>query len=168
MDKLNWTYDNLALLGDFNVEPEDESISEFLNLYNLRYLVKQNTCFKNPDKPRCIDLTNCAHSFQNTDTFKTGQSGFHKVTFTVLKQHFPKQKSRLVIQPQYKSLFNNYFRIELENVLLKYDFNNIAHDNFIKTCFGQACSKEKIFKGESRQFCDKTVKKGYNEKIKIT
>ena len=113
LDKLNWTYDNLALPGDFNEKPEEESISEFLNLYNLRYLVKQNTCFKNPDKPRCIDLilTNCCHSFQNMDTFKTGLSGFHKVTFTVLKQHFPKQKPRLVIQPQYKNLYNNYFRI---------------------------------------------------------
>ena len=103
----------LLLPGDFNEKPEEESISEFLNLYNLRYLVKQNTCFKNPDKPRCIDLilTNCCHSFQNMDTFKTGLSGFHKVTFTVLKQHFPKQKPRLVIQPQYKNLCNNYFRI---------------------------------------------------------
>ena len=37
------------------------------------------------------------------------------------------------------------------------------------SCFGQACSnEEKIFKGESCQFCDKTVKKDYNGKIKIT
>ena len=60
--------------------------------------------------------------------------------------------------------------MELENALLKYDFNNIDYDNFSKTFLtGQACSnREKIFKGESWEFCDKTVKKGYNEKIKIT
>ena len=94
LDKLNSTYDNLVLLGDFNAEPEEESISEFLNLCNLKNLVKQNTCFKNPDKPTCIDLilTNCPRSFQNTDTFETGLSDFHKLTFTVLKQHFSKQK----------------------------------------------------------------------------
>ena len=41
-------------------------------------------------------------------------------------------------------------------------FNNIACDNFIKTCFGQACfTKEGIFKGKSCQFYDKTVKEGY-------
>ena len=36
MDKLNSTYDNLILLGDFNVEPEEQIIAEFLNLYNLK------------------------------------------------------------------------------------------------------------------------------------
>ena len=68
-----------------------ESISEFLNLYSLKNLVKQNTCFKNPDKPTCTDLilTNCPCSFQNTDPLETGLSDFHKLTFTVLKQHFP-------------------------------------------------------------------------------
>ena len=57
-------------------------------------------------------------------------------------------------------------------MLLKYDFNNIDYDNFIKTFLTildkHAPIKKKIFKGESRQFCDKTFKKGYNEKIKIT
>ena len=41
MDKLSANYDNLILLGDFNVEHEEESIAEFLNLYNLKNLVKQ-------------------------------------------------------------------------------------------------------------------------------
>ena len=94
MDKLNLTYENLVLLGDFNAKPEEKSIAEFLNLYNLKDLVKQNTCFKNSDKSTCIELilTNCPRSFQNTDTFETGLSDFHKLTFTGLKQHFPKQK----------------------------------------------------------------------------
>ena len=60
-------------------------------------------------------------------------SGFHKVTFTVPKQHFPKQKSKAVIHRQYKISRKDYFRIELENALLKYEFNNIDHNNFIKT-----------------------------------
>ena len=90
MDKLNSTYGNLVLLGDFKAEPEKESIAEFLNLYNLKNLVKRNTCFKNPNKLICIHLilTNCPRSFQNTDIFETGLSDFHKLTFTVLNQHF--------------------------------------------------------------------------------
>ena len=99
LDKLNSTYGSLVLLGDFNAEPEEGSISEFLNPYNLKNLVEQNTCFKNPDIPTCIDLilTNGPHSFQSMDTFETGLSDFHKLTFTVLKQLFPKQKPRVVI-----------------------------------------------------------------------
>ena len=78
LDKINSTYDNLVLLGDFNAELEEESISEFLNLYNLKNIVKQNTCFKNLDKPTCNDLilTHCPRSFQNTDTFETGLQVF--------------------------------------------------------------------------------------------
>ena len=65
LDKLNSTYENLALLGKFNAEPEEESIAEFLNLCNLKNLIKQNTCFKNPDKRTFIDLIliNCPLSF---------------------------------------------------------------------------------------------------------
>ena len=87
MGKLSTTYDNLIPLGGFNVKPEEESIAMFLNLYDLKNLVKQNTCFKNPDKPTRTDLilTNCSSNFQNMDTFETRLSDFHKVTFTVLK-----------------------------------------------------------------------------------
>ena len=173
LDKLSTTYENLILLGDFNAEPEEESIAEFLNLYNLKNLVKQNTCFKNPDKPTCIDLilTNCPRSFQNTDTFETGLSDFHKLIFTVLKQHFPKQKPRVVINRQYKNFCNDYFRIELENALLKYDFDYIDYDNFIETFLTvsdkHAPIKKKYLRPNDANFVRKTVKKGYNKKIKI-
>ena len=43
LDKLNGAYDKLILLGDFNIEPEMESVSDFLNLYNLKNFVKQST-----------------------------------------------------------------------------------------------------------------------------
>ena len=40
LEKRSTTYENLILIGDCNVEPEVESIAEFLNLYNLKNLVK--------------------------------------------------------------------------------------------------------------------------------
>ena len=71
---------NIMLLGDFNIEPEEANMSEFLNIYSLKNLVFQKTCFKNPENPSCIDLilTNCSGSFQNTGVFEIGQSDFHK------------------------------------------------------------------------------------------
>ena len=150
-----------------------ESIAEFLNLYNLINLVKQNTCFKNPDKPTCIDLilTNCPRSFQNTDTFETGLSDFHKLTFTVLKQHFPKQKPRVVIHRQYKNFRNDYFRIELENALLKYDINNIDYDNFIKTFLTvldkHAPIKKKYLTANHANFVTKQLRKAVMKRSKL-
>ena len=69
---LEGIYGNLIQHGDFDVEHEEESIAEFLNLYDLKNLAKQNTCFKNLDKSTCTHLllTNYPRSFQNTDTLK--------------------------------------------------------------------------------------------------
>ena len=173
LDKLSSTYENLILLGDFNAEPEEESIAEFLNLYNLKNLVKQNTCFKNPDKTTCIDLilTNCPRSFQNTETFETGLSDFHKLTFTVLKQ-----KPRVVTHRQYKNFRNDYFRIELIT-------DNKKFWKSVKPLFSDKITVKEIINltenGEIltsntdkadtfNDYFSSVVKKGYNEKIKIT
>ena len=56
----------LSLVEDFNVVSAETNVADFLNIYNLENLVKQKTCFKNPENPPCIDLilTNCPSSFQ--------------------------------------------------------------------------------------------------------
>ena len=54
LDKLCRDYENIILLGDFNVEVQEKIISDFLSTYNLKSLAKQKTCFKKPDNPSCI------------------------------------------------------------------------------------------------------------------
>ena len=67
-------------------------------MYNLKNLVKQKTCYKNPDNPSCIDLilTNCHRNFQNTNVFETGLSDFYKMTVSVLKSHIFLSKSLIL------------------------------------------------------------------------
>ena len=68
----------------------------FCDTYNLKSLVKKPTCFKNLDNPSCIDLilTNRIKSFQNTCVLETGLSDFHKLTATVMKSTFRKQRAK--------------------------------------------------------------------------
>ena len=166
LDKVSATYDSLILLGGFNLKSEEENIAEFLSLCNLKNLAKQNICFKNPDKPTYIDLIliNCPPSFRSL-------SDFHKLTFTVLKQHFPKQKPRVVIHRQYKNFRNDYFRIELENALLKYDINNIDYDNFIKTFLTvldkHAPIKKKYLRANHANFVTKQLRKAIMKRSKL-
>ena len=82
LDRFSATYDKLILIEDFNVELEECNISDFLNIYNLKNLVKQKICYKNSDNPSRIDLilTNWHRSFQNINVFETGLSDFHKMT----------------------------------------------------------------------------------------
>ena len=101
--------------------------------YNLKSLVKQKTCFKNPDNPSCIDLilTNSPRSFQDSCVFETGLSDFHKLTTTVLKQYFPKPKPKIVNYRDYRNFRNDEFRAELDNEILKHDINNIEYQHFL-------------------------------------
>ena len=72
LDQFSATFDNLILLGDFNVEPEEVNMLDFLNIYNLKNLVKQKTCYKNPENPSYIDLilTNNHRSSRKIQTLR--------------------------------------------------------------------------------------------------
>ena len=133
LDELCADYENIILLGDFNVEVKEKHISDFMSSYNLKSLVKQKTCFKNPDNPSFIDLilTNSPRSFQDSSLFETGLSDFHKLTTTVLKQYFPKPKPKIVNYREYRNFRNDEFRAELDNEILKHDINNIEYQHFL-------------------------------------
>ena len=64
----------------------------FCETYDLSSLIKVPTCYKNPEKPSCIDLllTNRPKSFQNSSVVETGLSDFHKMAVTVMKTTFGK------------------------------------------------------------------------------
>ena len=60
-------YEHLLILGDFNANISEPTLTSFCTLSKLKNLVKEPTCYKNPNNPSCIDLflTNCARSFHN-------------------------------------------------------------------------------------------------------
>ena len=93
---------------------QKKKTSNFLNIYRLKNIVKQKTCFKNPERPSCIDLilTNSSRSFQDTCTIETGLSDFHKLLVTVLKLYFLKQKPNIRNFRDYKRFQNELFRSE--------------------------------------------------------
>ena len=66
-------YENFLLLKDFKSEDTEPSLSEFLEQYEAKNIMKNKTWFKNADRPTCIDLflTNSPHSFQNTMMIST-------------------------------------------------------------------------------------------------
>ena len=38
------------LIGDLNAEPTETVVSDFCKIYNLKHLIKDETCFKNYTK----------------------------------------------------------------------------------------------------------------------
>ena len=80
------------------MEANDSAISVFSDTYDLKILTEERTCYKNPNKPSCIDLilTNKLRSFQHSCVIETGLSDFHKMTVTVMKIFFEKLQPRVV------------------------------------------------------------------------
>ena len=74
-------------IGDLNAELTEATVSDFCEIYNLKHLIKDKTCFKNPTKPTCINLIikNRAKCFQDSVVIEAGLSDFHNMSATVVK-----------------------------------------------------------------------------------
>ena len=121
LDTSTSKYDNIILLGDFNTEPTDAALSNFCEIYNFENLIKDKTCFKNPNQPSCIDLiiTNRSKSFQNSMVIEKGLSDFHKICITVMKMYCSKQKPSITHYRKFKDFNNDGFINDFKTLLLK-------------------------------------------------
>ena len=92
----------------------------FYNLNRVTSLIKHSTCFKNPDKPTCINLilTNQPNCFQDSNVFETELSYFHLLTVNEFKMGFQKVQPKIVNYRDYKNFGNKKFRPDVS----KFDF----------------------------------------------
>ena len=82
----------MLILGDFNVGIDESHIKSLCETYKLKNLIKQQTCYKNLDNPKCIDkiLTNVLRTLQSTCVIETGLSDFDLMTLTTMRKMFKK------------------------------------------------------------------------------
>ena len=123
------TYDNFFIAGDFNCQETEPILSEFLNTYSAKNIVKEETCFKSIENPSCIDLflNNKPHLFFNTSTINTGLSDCHKMVATVLRKTFQRAQPKVVSYSGCKNLDNELFKSSLQNA-----FNELSRPDYIK------------------------------------
>ena len=144
-----------------------------MSVHNLKTLIKQKTCFKNPENPTCIDLilTNSPRSFQNSSVFETGLSDFHKLTITVLKQYFPKLKPKVVNYRDYQNFQNNEFRAELDNEMSKHDLGNMEYQHFLNIFIDilnkHAPMKQKYLRANQGRFMTKDLHKAIMKRFRF-
>ena len=156
-------YDKFLLAGDFNVQEDESSIQNFLDVFCAKNLVKEKTCFKSLDNPSCIDLfiTNSCHSFQNTTTVSTGLSDFHKMIVTVLKTTFPKAKPKIISYRDYSKFVESDFRRDLRDnirdIVVK-DYDSFER-TFLNALNTHAPCKKKTVRANQKSYVTKQLRK---------
>ena len=96
-------YENLIVMGDFNINLNETDCIGFGNLekfwdnFNLTNLVESSTCFTKHNKST-IDLllTNKSMSFQVTNTSETGISDCHKLISSFMKSYVSRLKPKTI------------------------------------------------------------------------
>ena len=126
-------YEKFLLIEDFNADIKDHAMSEFCEMYNLKNLINEPTCYKNPNNPSSIDviLTNRKRSFESSMAIETGLSDHHKMIITILKSNYKKRVPLLVNYRSYKKFDENLLRSELANTLENLIGENMGYDEFI-------------------------------------
>ena len=114
LDKYSGEFENFIILGDFNMTVNEGELKNFLDLYSLKSMVREPTCFKS-ENPKCIDLilTNRDRSVHSTTTIETGLSDFHKMILTVLKTKYQKIGPSVINYRSYKNFNESDFKRDL-------------------------------------------------------
>ena len=161
------TYENYIIIDDFNIEADSKEMSSFCDTFDLTSLIKEPTCYKNPDNPSSIDLilTNKPLSFQNSCVAETGLSDFHRMILTVTKMTFQKLKPRVISYRDYKHFNNETYRNELLSGISNscLNFDDSGFNDFFDICRAildqHAPRKQKYARGNHMPFMNKTISK---------
>ena len=155
------------MAGDFNAQESDIKLDTFCSIWNLKSLVKEPTCFKNPNNPSCIDLflTNFIRSFPKTQVFETGLFDLNKLVVTVLKSTFLKSPPKITICRSYKNFSNDLLRDDLSSLLRKekmsLEFTSLTDsiNIFIENLNKHAAIKKNLFAQTTQTLLQKTYGK---------
>ena len=140
-------------------------MEDFCIRFNLISLIKDPTCYKNPDNPSYIDLmlTNSPRSFQNSCVVETGLSDFHRMIVSVMKTTFQKLPPKIKSYRDYKNFDNDIFREYLFQDLSQANMNDNDLCNFLEVCLNTlnklAPFKRKYSRGNHLPFMNKELSK---------
>ena len=101
------TYENIIILGDFNMTIENRQLNGFMQLHDMSHFINEPTCFQWHDPTRIDNiLTNRKTMFKTSKTFESSLSDHHKLVSTIMKSGSFRGPPRKKIYRSYKSFLN--------------------------------------------------------------
>ena len=144
-------------------------MSEFLFKNDSKNLVQQKTCFKSTINSSCIDLfvTNSPRSFQNTITFASGLSDFHKMILTILKSNFPKARPKQIVCRKCKNFDLNHFKSKIRTKMQLIDKYETFEEEFLKVLNKHAPLKKKFIRANHAPYMTKNLRKAIMKRSQL-
>ena len=117
LDEYSKKHENYVFIGGFNVNTSNSSMEIFCSLNGLKNLIDEPTCYKNSEKPTCIDLIlpNQPTLFQHSIVVETELSDFPLLTVTKFKRSFQKCKPHIINYRNYKNYDSDAFISKIQN-----------------------------------------------------
>ena len=162
LDHYLTTYENIILIGNFNLCVENTHLEATLENYDLNNLINKPTCHQSND-PTCINLilTNKKNLFKLSDTFELGLSDHHKFISTLLKSGGFKVKPKEKTYRSYRQFNSESFKKDLEfrlNHLTSSSYDDFE-TTFLKELIRHAPLKKKILRHNNNRFMTKKLRK---------
>ncbi len=112
-DQLYCESDNIILIGDMNINMQGKvsELHDLCDLYNLKNIVKEPTCFKSQDNPSLIEVILVAkpRHLHETVVFDTGLSDFHNIICVCTKVYVPWEVPTKIVYRSFKSFDENKY-----------------------------------------------------------
>ena len=169
LDTYRQIYNKFVLAGDFNLHETDPIMSEFFIKNDAKNLVREKTCFKNHVNPSSIDLfiTNSSLSFQNTTTFASGLSDFHKMILTVSKTTFQKVKAKDIVYRNFKQFDMNKFKNDVREKLQSVNNYETFESEFLNVLNINAPLKKKVIRANHVPYMTKSLRKAIMKRSQL-
>ena len=155
---------------DFNETADERNTKTFMEEKDLKSLIKNYTCYKNPNNPRCINLilTNQKFKFKNSCTFDCGLSDFHRFIVTSFRFKYSPGAPKQVFYRTYKNFDNKTFRDELKEAIKDdMDFDTF-NKHFIQVLDKYAPIKQKTVRANNTPYMTKALRKSMMKRTELT
>jgi len=163
-------FERCILMGDFNCEPSNPHLDNFLKENSLYCHTKTKTCFKS-DEGSCIDLilSNQKYGLQKTGSWDTGLSDFHHLIYTQLKSRYTRLQPRKVNYRCYNNFIEENFLTDLSLKITSSNINEIeSFENKFETVLNRhAPRKSRIIRGNEKPHVNKDLRKAIMDRSRL-
>ena len=176
-------YENIVVMGDFNIDISDSNshgyqrLEQFSDIFSLQHLIKSKTCItKTSESTTDLILTNRSHCFQFSKCAETGMSDFHRMTFTVFRSQFTRQKPIKIQYRDYSRFDADKFLRQLNDEIYKTsavseDCPDVAYNTFAEKFCNiinkHAPLKNKTLRGNQAPFMNKELAKAITTRSRL-